>query len=394
MKLSTVFKEFFESEKAGGFVLIFSAAVALLLTNNGAAGWMQHLIHTRLNLSFASVHLDLTFLHWVNDGLMAIFFLLVGLEIKRELYEGELATFNNAVLPFCAAVGGMIVPAAIHYFLNRGMASESGFGIPMATDIAFALGVLSLGGKSVPPSLKVFLAAFAIIDDLGAIVVIALFYSKALAMKYLLLALALFAGMIIMSALKFRFIFLYLLLGLFMWYAMLQSGIHATIAGILLAFALPFGRSVDHRNSPTLQHFLHKPVAFLILPLFAFVNTAIVLPSSIGQAVFTSNSLGIIAGLVIGKFAGITLTCFLTIRLGIGKLPAKMNRRHLIGAALLGGIGFTMSIFITNLAFTDDLIIINSKISILIASIIAAITGLLVLSGRKNNEIPVSGRES
>jgi NhaA family Na+:H+ antiporter len=289
---------------------------------------------------------------------MTIFFLLVGLEIEREIYIGELKNIKNAMLPVFAAAGGMIIPALIHFLFTKGTPEQNGFGIPMATDIAFALGVLSLAGKRVPPSLKVFLTALAIIDDLGAILIIAIFYTSAISWTNLVIALTLFAALLIMGRLKVYNLLFYLIPGIAMWYFMLQSGVHATISGVLLAFAIPFGKGDENSTSARLQHFLHKPVAFIIIPLFA---------------------LAIILGLFLGKPIGIFLFSLIAILSGIGKLQEGIKLTHLLAAGILGGIGFTMSIFITLLAFSDEAVIAISKTSGLFASLIAGIVGLVFL---------------
>jgi Na+:H+ antiporter, NhaA family len=318
---------------------------------------------------------------------MAVFFLLVGLEIERELYIGELAQLRQALLPLLAAAGGMIVPAAIHLAFNAGGPGQPGFGIPMATDIAFALGVLSLCGNRIPIALKIFLTALAIIDDLGAIVVIALFYSKGFSAAWFFSAIGIFLLLFIAGKRKVYFLPLYIAGGLIMWYCMMRSGIHATIAGVLLAFAIPFGKGEKSSLSSKLQGSLHFPVAFIILPLFALANTAIVFPADITGSLTTNNSLGIITGLVMGKLLGIFIFSFLSVKMGIAQLSEGVNWRQMAGLAILGGIGFTMSIFITNLAFEDPLVIIASKMSILLASLLAGIAGLAVLRITSNKEL-------
>ena len=374
-----LFREFFKSEKSGGFILIACTVLSLVLSNSAWGESYRHWWHMPVNLSFGPIALNYSVEHWINDGLMTIFFLLVGLEIERELYVGELSNLKNAMLPVAAAIGGMLVPAGIHFLLNNGTPTQSGFGIPMATDIAFALGILSLAGNKVPTSVKVFLTALAIIDDLGAITVIALFYTKDFSMVYFSVALGIFLTLFILGKLKVYSLWIYLLPGVVMWYCMLKSGVHATIAGVLLAFAIPFHKEGAKNSSYYLQHRLHMPVAFIILPLFALANTAIVFPTHALAGLTTPNSLGIILGLVVGKFIGVLLACWLAIWLKIGRLAADMNRKYLAGIAALAGIGFTMSIFITNLAFTDGDTITYSKLSILLASFVAAIAGLLLL---------------
>lgn len=377
-RLPGLFKEFFESERTGGLVLVACTIISMLVANSTMGPAYLHFWHAHADLSFGGVSLDQSVEHWVNDGLMAIFFLLVGLEIEREIYIGELTNFSKALLPILAAAGGMLVPAGIHFLFNHGTPDQAGVGIPMATDIAFALGVLSLLGNKVPTSLKIFLTALAIIDDLGAIMVIAVFYTKSLSLIYLAIALGIFAILLIMNRLKVNRLIFYLLPGIIMWYCMLQSGIHATVSGVLLAFAIPFrkGGGASFVNpSERLQHWLHKPVAFLILPIFALANTGILLSGDWPRTLVSHNSLGIIAGLVLGKPIGILLFCFLAIRSKRCQLPEQTNWGQLLGVGLLAGIGFTMSIFITNLAFDNEAIIQHSKIAILAASLIAGLLG-------------------
>jgi NhaA family Na+:H+ antiporter len=310
---------------------------------------------------------------------MAVFFLLVGLEIERELYIGELADFKKALLPIFAAVGGMVIPAGIHFLFNRETPTQSGFGIPMATDIAFALGVLSLLGNRVPASVKVFLTALAIIDDLGAILIIAFFYTKSLSLTWLALSLGIFLILLILNKCKVNKLVFYIIPGIIMWYCMLRSGIHATLSGVLLAFAIPFRKAPSVNPSEILQHALHKPVAFLILPLFALANTGILLTSGWTASLSSPNSLGILAGLVLGKPAGILLCCWLAIRTGLCRLPADMRWSHVAGVGVLAGVGFTMSIFIANLAFSQVTTIGYSKIAILAASLLASILGFSLI---------------
>ncbi len=310
---------------------------------------------------------------------MAIFFLLVGLEIEREIYVGELSSPRQAALPIIAALGGMLIPAFIHFALNQGTPTASGYGIPMATDIAFALGILSLAGKSVPLSLKIFLTALAIIDDLGAILVIAIFYTNELSLPDLFIALGIFTTLFILGKLGMRRLIFFLIPGAFMWYFLHESGVHATISGVLLAFAIPFGGEGADSPSYKLQHALHYPVAFGIVPLFALANTGIVLEPAFYNSLLSLNSLGIIAGLFLGKPIGILSFCWLSVRAGLGALPNQVSWKQLLGAGMLAGIGFTMSIFITLLAFTDASVVTDSKIAILVASLLSAVLGLIYL---------------
>ena len=334
-------------------------------------------------LSFWQTHVGrLSLEHWINDALMAMFFLLIGLELERELYIGELSNFKNALLPIFAAIGGMVAPALIHFALNTGTPTQSGFGIPMATDIAFALGGLAILGNRISASLKVFVVAFAVIDDLGAIVIIAAFYAAELAIWYLVGALAVWALLVALNRLRVMSLIPYLLGGALMWFLMLKSGVHATIAGVMLAFAIPFSAKDEDKASPShkLEHFLHKPVAFIILPIFALANTGVLVGADWMHDLTSANSLGIIAGLVIGKPLGVTFLCFVAVTCGICRLPADLNWRHVFGAGMLGGIGFTMSIFIANLAFAGNPETINaSKMAILSASLLAGAAGFIWL---------------
>ena len=373
-KLSKTFKNFFDSEKSSGVLLITCTVVSLAVTNSAAGEGYLGLWHTYVG--------GLSLEHWINDALMAVFFLFIGLELERELYVGELSNFRNALLPIVAAVGGIAAPALIHFAFNAGTPTQAGVGIPMATDIAFALGVLALMGSRVPASLKVFLTALAVMDDLGAIIVIAIFYTAELSFAYLVGALAVFGLLVTLNRLRVLSLLPYLAGGALMWFLMLKSGVHATIAGVLLAFAIPFTGKEEDEESPShrLEHFLHKPVAFLILPIFALANTAIVVGADALQGLTASNSLGIIFGLLLGKPVGITILSFIAVAAGICRLPFDLSWRHVFGAGLLGGIGFTMSIFITNLAFTGGAEVINaSKMAILLASLAAGTAGFLWL---------------
>ena len=371
MKITQLFRDFSDSEKSGGITLIVCTIVSMVLANTAFGDNYTHFWH--FNLGGQSIE------YWINDGLMTIFFLLIGLELEREVYIGELSKIKDALLPIFGALGGMMIPAGIYLLLNFGTSTQSGAGIPMATDIAFALGILSLLGNKVPTSLRVFLTALAVIDDLGAIMVIAIFYTKAIIWANLFTAMGIFVFLIILNRLKIRNLIPYLIGGFAMWYFMLHSGVHATITGVLLAFAIPFGNGDEKSTSYILQHFLHKPVAFIILPLFALANTAIVINTDLGEIISQKFSLGISFGLVFGKPIGIVLLSFLAVTLGICKLPDDLNWKSIIGVGFLGGIGFTMSIFITLLAFDDFELQNGSKITILIASVVAALIGFVLL---------------
>ena len=366
-----LFKEFFESEKTGGLILMGCTLISLLLANSFFSDNYLNFWHT--NFSGQSIE------YWINDGLMVIFFLLIGLELEREVYQGELSNIKNALLPIFAAIGGMLVPAALYLLFNYGTSTQSGAGIPMATDIAFALGILSLLGNKVPTSLKVFLTALAVIDDLGAILVIALFYTKTLLWTNLLISLGIFAFLLVLNRLKVKNLIPYLIGGVVMWYFMLNSGVHATITGVLLAFAIPFGDGSKKSTSIVLQQFLHKPVAFIILPLFALANTAIILSSDMGAILTQHYSLGIAVGLIVGKPIGIFALSLLVVRLGICKLPRDLHWKSIFGVGFLGGIGFTMSIFVTLLAFEDVTVMNNAKFIILLSSLIAGTIGFISL---------------
>ena len=371
MTITKLFREFFDSEKAGGLFLIGCTILSLILANsNFGTGY-----HQFWQTQFAGHSIE----HWVNDGLMTIFFLLIGLELEREIYKGELSNFKEALLPIFGALGGIIIPAGLFILFNFGTATQSGAGIPMATDIAFALGILSLLGNRVPTSLKVFLTALAVIDDLGAILIIAIFYTKTLLWTNLFIALGIFVLLLVFNRLKIKNLAPYLMGGIAMWYFMLNSGVHATITGVLLAFAIPFGNGDEKSTSYILQHFLHKPVAFIILPIFALANTAIILGGDIGQTLTQNYSIGIAVGLIAGKPLGIFLLTFLAVTGGLCKLPQDLNWKAIAGVGFLGGIGFTMSIFITLLAFDNETIINNAKFVILISSLIAGLIGFIIL---------------
>jgi NhaA family Na+:H+ antiporter len=382
-KLSHTFNQFFESEKTSGILLIIVTALAITISNSSFGHDYLNLWQTRIG--------NLSLEHWINDGLMAMFFLLIGLELEREIYVGELSNLKHALLPIVAALGGMVAPALIHFSLNQGTTTQAGIGIPMATDIAFALGALAILGNRIPASLKVFIVAFAVMDDLGAIVIIAAFYTAKLTIVYLAGALLVWGLLITMNRIfKVMALLPYLLGGVVMWIFMLNSGIHATVAGIMLAFAIPFSAIGNKHQSPSdrLEHILHKPVAFIILPLFALANTNITIDVNSIASLMSMNSLGIAGGLIIGKPLGITLFCLVAVVSGICSLPADLKWPHIIGAGILGGIGFTMSIFISNLAFNGDIDVINAtKIAILVASIFAGLSGFLWLRFLGNKPI-------
>jgi NhaA family Na+:H+ antiporter len=371
MRTTKLFNDFFENERSAGLVLIGCTLVSLVLANSPL---QQHYLAI-WNYDVGGHHLS----HWINDGLMTIFFLLVGLELEREVYIGELSTLDKAMLPVVAAFGGMIVPAAFHMIFNYGIPTQSGAGIPMATDIAFALAALSLVGRGVPVALKVFLTALAVIDDLGAILIIAFFYTDTLQWTNLIIALSAFGVLLVFNRLRVRNLIPYLIGGVIMWWYMLHSGVHATISGVLLAFAIPFQNGDEKSTSYVLQKFLHLPVPYIILPLFALANTSVALPEGWVHRLTEPNSLGIFVGLVVGKPLGISLFSYAFTALKLTRLPRGMSWQHIIGAGMLGGIGFTMSIFITLLAFSDSRIIDQSKIVVAVSSTIAGIAGYFYL---------------
>jgi Na+:H+ antiporter, NhaA family len=371
MNLPNLYKEFFNSEKAGGLILVSVTILSLVLANSP---W-QSAYTSFWNSEFGGHSI----VHWINDGLMTIFFLLIGLELEREIYHGELSNFRNAVFPIFGAIGGMVFPAGIFLIFNYGTDSQSGTGIPTATDIAFAIGILSLLGNRVPASLKIFLTALAVIDDLGAIIIIAVFYTTSLSLGNVIIAFAIFGLLLIINRLKVNNLIPYIIGGIAMWYFMSISGIHPTITGVLLAFAVPFSDIGEKSPSYRLQHFLHKPVAFIILPLFALANTSITINDNLIYGLGQNYSIGIMSGLVIGKPLGIWLFSLISVSTGLCSLPSDLKWKNIIGIGFLGGIGFTMSIFIEFLAFDMPDMINTAKIAIFIGSFIAATIGLLLL---------------
>ncbi len=425
-RVLTPFEEFVHRQTTGGLMLMGAAAIALILANSSLAPGYQALLHTSLGFSVGSVSMVKTLHHWVNDGLMALFFFVVGLELKREILVGELAEPRQAALPIVAAIGGMVLPALIFLALNPAGEASRGWGIPMATDIAFAIGVLVLMAGRVPKSLITFLAALAIVDDLGAVVVIALFYTETLVWEALLVALAVIAALVTANLAGIRSPFPYLLLGTVLWAALLKSGVHATLAGVLTAFTIParpkydpvrfsvhvreLMRRFDSSHRPgrsimtneelravvqtlengtrkvqtplqRLEHGLHLPVAFLVVPVFAFFNAGISVPAgALGATLTHPIALGVVLGLVLGKFAGIAGASWLALRFGIGQLPAGTRFSQIAGVALLAGIGFTMAMFIAELGFAQDAqFLLMAKAGVLMASALAGVSGFLWL---------------
>jgi len=379
-----VLREFYERESSTGILLMLVTIAALVLKNSALAGAYNAFLHTPVEIRFGALQIAKPLLLWINDGLMAVFFLLVGLEVKRELLRGSLSSWSQAALPVIAAIGGMAVPALIYVGFNyREPAALHGWAIPTATDIAFALGILSLLGNRVPPSLKIFLLALAIMDDLGAIVIIALFYTSNLSLVSLVVAavslMALFllnrAGVVRRAA--------YILVGAVLWVSVLKSGVHATLAGVALAFMIPLDareKGADHPLAEQLEHDLHPWVSFMILPLFAFVNAGIDLRGLSLSQLITPVPMGIMLGLFIGKQAGVFLFSWAAIKMRLASLPVGSSWGQLYGIALMTGIGFTMSFFIDSLAFVDDSIYeYADKLAILLGSLLSGIAGYLVL---------------
>ncbi|MFZ4927912.1 Na+/H+ antiporter NhaA [Chryseobacterium sp. Mn2064] len=389
MNLSLYFKKFFNNSQSSGIILIFCVLVSLFIANSSVAESFQRFLDQQVGTHLFGLEYPVSI--WINDGLMAVFFLLVGLEIKRELVEGELSSFKNASLPIFAAVGGMLVPAVIYTLFNAGTEYGNGWGIPMATDIAFSLAIISMLGKKIPNSIKIFLAALAIVDDLGAILVIAIFYTEQIHWTYLLLSFGVTALLFLLNFLKVTKIIFYLIPGLFLWYFLHHSGIHATIAGVLLAFSIPTNASnVEISPLEKLEHRLHIPVSFMIMPIFALTNTNITFSNDMVAGVTSTLGLGIICGLILGKLIGINLFSLIAIKLKLSSLPQNSNWTQMIGVGLLAGIGFTMSIFIALLSFKEEVLIQDeAKFAILIASFIAAILGYMILSiSSKGNSEP------
>jgi len=424
-KVYTPFEHFLHAQTTTGLVLMVMTVLTLIVANSPLYGAYEALIHTKLSFSIGSLEIKHSLYHWVNDGLMAIFFFLIGLEIKREILVGELSNIKVAILPILAAIGGMIIPALIYAALNSGTAGANGWGIPMATDIAFAISALVLLGRRVSPALVTFLVALAIVDDLGAVLVIALFYTSQINLEFLLLAVAMFLSMLALNRFGIRIMLPYFIIALFMWFFMLESGVHATIAGVIAAFAIPskpklppvnfthhtqnlleeyenYPVATDHTmhekqkailqnikdridavTSPAaqLEQSLHLPVSLAVIPIFAFANAGIAIDFSvIDKIIFEPVSLGIILGLVGGKILGIFGVAFLAIKAGVAKLPQKSSMSQVFGVAALGGIGFTMSIFVADLAFVNNPeLIFQAKIGILSASLLAGLLGFIWL---------------
>jgi len=424
-QIAMPFQEFFKAESFSGILLITFMLVALIWANSPWSASYESLWQTQVNVSFGTFKIDKPLLLWINDGLMAVFFFVVGLEIKRELLVGELSSLRQALFPIAAAIGGMLFPAVIFLLLNAGQAGENGWGIPMATDIAFALGILALLGKRAPLTLKIFLTAVAIVDDIGAVLVIALFYTEKIVWGSLGIAAVVFVALIFLNRLGVRKPLPYALLGIVLWVAFLKSGVHATVAGVLLAMTIPASTVIDRKGfldrvrqyleefeeegirngkrfttkkqrallqgiedcthgveAPLqrLEHSLHPWVAYFIMPIFALANAGVDLRTDILAAISNPISLGIILGLVIGKQVGITLMAWLITRVGLSRKITGVTWKQIYGASMLAGIGFTMSLFISNLAFSDPVMLTSAKVGILTASFISAGLGWFILS--------------
>lgn len=387
MLITDYFKKFLHSSQSSGILLICCVAVSLLIANSPLAEGFQNILNKNIGTDVFGLNYPVSI--WINDGLMAVFFLLVGLEIKREIVEGELSSFKSASLPIVAALGGMIVPALIYIFFNQGTEYAKGWAIPMATDIAFSLAVLSMLGKGVPLSLKIFLAALAIVDDLGAIVVIAMFYTDQIHWNYLALSGAMVILLVVVNFLKFKKHIFYIIPGLFLWYFMHHSGIHATIAGVLLAFTIPTNTSTTEISPlEKMEQKLHLPVNFLVMPLFALANTNITFKEEMIEGLFSSLGYGIVLGLVIGKLVGINLFSWIFIKLKISSLPDRSSWPQMLGTGLLAGIGFTMSIFIALLSFKGHAQIQDeAKFAVLIASVFSGLAGFFILKFSSKRQI-------
>ncbi len=379
----TALRQFFKMESSGGIVLMIAAVLAMVCANSTLYPVYDEFLSTYITVTIGGFGFDKNMLHFINDGLMAVFFLLIGLEIKREFMEGELSSFDQAVLPIVAAAGGVVLPALIFMYFNQDTAAEKGWAIPAATDIAFALGVLSLFGKRVPLALKVFLMAVAVIDDLAAIVIIALFYTSDLSVKALEFAMAGMALLLLLNSFNVRRTSIYIFIGIFVWLAVLKSGVHATIAGVIIGFMIPHkGGKPDEGYTPLrkLEHALHFWVAFAIMPVFAFANAGVNLDGMTWDIVLEPVPIGIALGLIVGKQIGIFAATWVLIKSGLAKLPKGVRWRDMYGVCILAGIGFTMSLFIGGLAFDSHLMKVETRVGVLGGSIISGILGYIWLT--------------
>jgi NhaA family Na+:H+ antiporter len=381
-KVLNPFLHFFRSESSSGIILLTCATFAIMIVNSDFASVYENILHTHIAIGYREFSISMSILHWINDGLMAIFFLVVGMEIKREVVFGELKSFRKTILPISAALGGMIVPAVIYVLFNYKAPTITGWAIPMATDIAFALGMLSLVAKNAPKGIVVFLTALAIVDDLGAIIVIAVFYNSQISLLALAVGGVVFIGLLLANKFKVKYTSVYIILGMFLWFCLLKSGIHATIAGVLLGMSLPIGENVHKFKASILYKLEHKLTpwsSYGIMPIFAFANSGITISAdSFLDNIFSPASLGIIFGLFVGKQVGIFGVSYILVKLKWARLPDDVTKKDLYGASVLGGIGFTMSIFVSSLSFADTAILSMAKMCIMIASVLAALYGAIV----------------
>ena len=383
--ISQAIKNFFAREEKSGILLLLFATLALITVNSPLNSLYYDIKYTDVPISLGEFNFTKTISHWVNDGLMAIFFFVIGLELKREILEGELSSFDRMVLPAIAAIGGMVAPAIIYVLINiNNPENMSGWAIPTATDIAFSLAVLLIIGKNVPLSLKVFLLSLAIIDDLGAVLIIAFFYTAQISGTYLIYSLIVFVLLILINRIGINKMYIYMILGVFLWYFVLKSGVHATIAGVLLATTIPntSNNGLEHSMLKDLEHKLHNFVGILVLPIFAFFNSDINFADVTLSSVYSPLSLGVILGLLLGKPIGITLFTYVGMKTNLFNLPENVTIKDVFGLSLLCGIGFTMSLFINGLAFSDPVLIDSSKLGIFIGSMISAVTGYLILKSK------------
>jgi len=383
--LSQAIKNFFSREEKSGILLLLFAMLALIIVNSPLQSLYFEIKYTYIPINIGDFSFTKNVSHWVNDGLMAIFFFIIGLELKREILEGELSSFDRMVLPAIAAIGGMLAPAVVYVLINYSNPENmSGWAIPTATDIAFSLAVLLLLGKSVPLSLKVFLLSLAIIDDLGAVLIIAFFYTSEISMIYLSYSAAVLALLILLNLSGSQKMYIYILLGIFLWYFVLKSGIHATIAGVLLATTIPNNQknSIDDSMLKQLEHKLHNFVGILVLPIFAFFNSDINFSDVTLDSLYSPLSLGVVLGLLLGKPIGITFFTYIGMKTKLFKLPDDVTLKDIFGLSFLCGIGFTMSLFINGLAFSDPVLVDSSKLGIFIGSIVSAVAGYLILKSR------------
>ncbi|MDT9587673.1 MAG: Na+/H+ antiporter NhaA [Candidatus Arsenophonus melophagi] len=381
--MTAIIRQFLKLETASGFLLIIAAVLALIIANTPLQSIYQQFLNIPIAIKISVLNIDKPFLWWINDGLMVIFFLVVGLEVKRELINGSLSGRDKAIFPAFAAIGGMLVPALVYLFFNaNNEVTRQGWAIPVSTDIAFSLGVMALFGRRVPSELKVFLLALAIIDDIGVIIIIASCYTKSLSIISLGLATLSILILIWINSSKVENTLVYLILGIILWVCILKSGIHSTLSGVILGFLIPLKGKKNNSPSEELEHLLHPWVAYLILPLFAFSNAGLEFSGVTYMNLFSSLPLGITLGLLIGKPTGIFAFSWISIKLGLAKLPPKINLKQIFAVSVICGIGFTMSIFIAGLAFKDfDDCSIYARLGILMGSTLATIFGLLLMHG-------------